>query len=128
MDTSPQRAQEIIEGIRDLACRLKGLDPKSFRVKQGGSIHHAAVFDWYFSDQNIQGSVNSKKAYEEGLVRRTYGIFKASPSSAVILRILEWSAAVDKESSEYRQIWSKPADERGAKEEMARYFADNPLS
>ena len=128
MDISPQRAQEIIEGIRDLVCRIKGLDPKRFRVKQGGSVHHAAVFDWYFSDQNGEGSVNSKKAYEDGLTRRTYGVFKASPSSAVILRVLEWSAQIDKETSEYRQVWSKPADERGAKEEMAKYFADNLLS
>jgi hypothetical protein len=127
MEVSAQRAQEIIEGIRDLGCRIKGLDPKKFRVKQGGGVHQTAVFDWYFSDQNVEGSIDTKKAYEEGLVRRTYGIIKASPNSAVILRVLEWSAAIDQGTSKYRQIWSKPADERGAKEELANYFADNLL-
>lgn len=129
MEISSQRAQEIIEGIRDLGCRLSGLDPKQFRAKPGGSYHRtSAVIDCYFSDQNNEASVNSKKAYEQGLIRRTYSIFRAGPNEPVVLRILEWSAAVDVGTSEYRNIWTKRVDERGAKEEMAKYFANNFLA
>ena len=129
MEISAQRAKEIIEGIRDLGCRLSKQNPKVFRVKLGGSVHHSsAVVDWYFSDQNGDASVNTKKAFEIGFVRRTYRIFRAGPNEPVILAILEWSAELDRATGEYRTVWSKAVDERGAKEEMARYFADNVLT
>lgn len=113
-------AKQALEGVVEFACRLCGADLKKYRVKFGGGQF---AVDWYVSTQNVNASINSKKAVELGLIRRTFGIFGERADSPVVFRIREWDAA--KNDTAYRDIWVHPAGDFKARQELAKLLSES---
>lgn len=113
-------AKQALEGIVGLACKLSNASPKQYRIKFGGG---QAAVDWYVSTQNADASINTRKAKELGLVRRTFGIYGEHIGSAVVLRVREWSAT--KQDDGYREVWTRPADDFKARQEFAKLLAQS---
>lgn len=113
-------AKQALEGIVGLACKLSSANPKQYRIKFGGGQF---AVDWYVSTQNADAAINTKKAKELSLVRRTFGIYGEHADSPVVLRVREWDAT--KKDDQYREIWTRPADDFKARQEFAKLLAQS---
>jgi hypothetical protein len=118
-------ARGILAGIVQLACRLTGANPKDYRIKIGGDqVGDRAEIDWYATVQNVTALVNTAKAKDVGLIRRSFGIRQKRPEDDIFLLIREWAAGRDWQQ-DYRCVWEKPASNMKARKEMAELLAES---
>ncbi len=119
------KSKDILGGIVDLACKMSNSSPKDYRIKIGGDqLGDRADVDWYISVQNHDASVNTKKAIEVGLIRRTFGVYREKPESELTLRVREWDASKDSDGN-YRLIWVQSAEDMKARKELAEIIANS---
>src|SRR5436190_22364933 len=116
--------KQALEGIVAGACKTLGLDAtlqQKLRILPGGRMFgNDAQDEWYVPLQNMQGTINTKKAYELGLVRRCFGIYKKKAEDKPVLFIDEWSGQIDT-SGAYRRIWQAEDDMSKRKDMMAKF-------
>ena len=130
--TEPDRLKAILGGIVELAFRINTGERnptilEKFRIKTGSPVARDHYNSFYMTTQESDDpsrdlSVNSQIAIELHLIKRNWWI--RDVDGVPTLSVIEWHW--EKEGRElgggelnYRTIWSKPADEQGAKREMA---------
>jgi hypothetical protein len=118
--------KQTLEGIVAGACRALKLDAAlqdKFRVLVGGQmVGNRLQEEWYVPLQNVEATVNTKKAYELGLVRRCFGILRKNAEDKPVLFINEWSGKIDT-SGDYRRVWQAEDDMPNRREMMAKFIA-----
>ncbi|MBK1870162.1 hypothetical protein [Taklimakanibacter albus] len=119
-------ARATLEGIVALACRISKMDPKDFRVKEGGRQRtNNASIDLYSSVQNVEANINTTSARNGGLIRRSFAVVQFADNVPADLKIVEWDAKKDWGRGDYREIWSKPYSDLKARQEMASLMAES---
>lgn len=121
------QAKDILAGIVGLACKLSKANPKNYKIKIGGDqVGARADIDWYISVQNHDAYVNTNKAKEMGLIRRTFGIYREVPGAGIVLRVLE-SDLIKNGKGDYQLTWSRSADDMKSRKDMADLIAASIL-
>jgi hypothetical protein len=120
------RAQEILGGIRDLACRLSKLEPSEvmYRIKPGGELFddRRATVSLYVSVQNVPADINTQKARRLALIKKSFCIRQDSVDAPLKLSIHEWNSSFP--DGKQKEIWSGDAENLRDRQEMARLMAE----
>jgi hypothetical protein len=132
--TEPDRLKAILGGIVELAFMLNTGErtiPEKFRIRTGSPVARDHYASFYTTTQESDDpsrdlSVKSQIAVDMHLVKRNWWI--RDVDGVPTLSVIEWHWEKDGMQSgggefNYRMIWSKPADEPGAKRAMAEQLA-----